>query len=250
MAAASPDAPGPDDAYAAAVDSFVTFWGEMASQWGINRTMAQIHARLFCADAPMNTDEIMDALDISRGNANMNLRSLTEWQLVSKRRLPGSRKDYYEADTNVWRITARIIEERQRRELQPVHAQLESCRAQLPAAASDAATGRTTMLRNRLDALIELMEAFESVSEVLLPIVQRNDTNTLTQLVQMAKLFANASEARPNTASPNTASPDTASPDAASPDAASPDAASPDAASDEAAPTPANSPTAPASDTA
>lgn len=223
MAAASSNPSGSDDAYAAAVDSFVTFWGEMASQWGINRTMAQIHARLFCADAPMNTDEIMEALDISRGNANMNLRSLTEWQLVSKRRLPGSRKDYYEADTNVWRITARIIEERQRRELQPVQAQLESCRAQLPDAASDAATNRTAMLRNRLDALIELMEAFESVSEVLIPLVQRNDTDTLTQLVQMAKLFANASEARPGPA---------------------------DTASNDAAPASANNTTAPASDTA
>lgn len=165
----------------------------MASQWGINRTMAQIHARLFCADAPMNTDEIMEALDISRGNANMNLRSLTEWHLVSKQRLPNSRKDYYEADTNVWRITARIIEERQRRELQPVQTQLEDCRAQLPDPDDDAATPRTDMLRERLDALIELMEAFESVSEVLLPLVQRNDTDTLAQLVQMARLVANAS---------------------------------------------------------
>jgi len=165
----------------------------MASQWGINRTMAQIHARLFCADAPMNTDEIMEALDISRGNANMNLRSLTEWHLVSKQRLPNSRKDYYEADTNVWRITARIIEERQRRELQPVQTQLEDCRAQLPDPDDDAATPRTDMLRKRLDALIELMEAFESVSEVLLPLVQRNDTDTLAQLVQMARLVANAS---------------------------------------------------------
>lgn len=183
------------DAYNDTVTSFVAFWGEMASQWGINRTMAQIHARLFCADAPMNTDEIMEALDISRGNANMNLRSLCDWQLVSKTRLPDSRKDYYEADTNVWRITARIIEERQRRELQPVQAELEECRAQLPAPDSSGATARTEMLHERLDALIDLMEAFESVSEVLLPLVQQHDTDTLTQLVQMARLVAAQADA-------------------------------------------------------
>lgn len=198
MSSATPS--NADHAYDTAVASLVTFWGDMASKWGINRTMAQIHARLFCADAPMNTDEIMDALDISRGNANMNLRSLTEWRLVSKKRLPGSRKDYYEADTNVWRITARIIEERQRRELQPVQTQLEDCRAQLPETETPAATARTTMLRERLDALIELMEAFEAVSDVLLPLVQDSDTETLVQLVQAAQLIADAADAEPATA--------------------------------------------------
>lgn len=182
--------PSASDAYDDAVASFVAFWGEMASQWGINRTMAQIHARLFCADAPMNTDEIMEALDISRGNANMNLRSLCEWQLVSKMRMPDSRKDYYQADTNVWRITARIIEERHRRELQPVRTQLEGYRTELPDVGTPASTARTDMLHERLDALIELIEAFESVSEVLLPLVQRNDTDTLEQLVQMARMVA------------------------------------------------------------
>ena len=212
-----------DQAYNDAVASLVTFWGDMASKWGINRTMAQIHARLFCADAPMNTDEIMDALDISRGNASMNLRSLTEWRLVSKKRLPGSRKDYYEADTNVWRITARIIEERQRRELQPVQAQLEDCRAQLPEAETSAATARTTMLRERLDALIELMEAFEAVSDVLLPLVQNSDTETLVQLVRMAQLVANTAETAPQPAAASQAPPsDVAASDAPSNGAVAP----------------------------
>lgn len=197
---ASPDTSrdiDPARAYEDTVASFVAFWGEMASQWGINRTMAQIHARLFCAGAPMNTDEIMEALDISRGNANMNLRSLTDWQLVSKKRLPDSRKDYYQADTNVWRITARIIEERQRRELQPVQSQLERFRNGLPEPKSAAASSQTDMLNERLAALIELLEAFESMSDVLLPLVQQNDLDTLTRLVQMARMFADSSTGSP-----------------------------------------------------
>ena len=180
--------------------------GEMASQWGINRTMAQIHARLFCANAPMNTDDLMQALDISRGNASMNLRSLCEWRLVSKKRLPDSRKDYYCADTNVWRITARIIEERKRRELQPVQTQLEACLAQLPEAGTNPATGRTDMLRNRLNALIELLEAFESVSEALLPLVQQNDTDTLVQLVKLLQLVDRSNTPNPAEAAPESVS--------------------------------------------
>ena len=184
----------PDDAYDEATRAFVTFWGEMASQWGINRTMAQIHARLYCADAPMNTDQIMKALSISRGNANMNLRSLTEWGLVTKTRQPGSRKDFYEAETDVWRITARIIQERQRRELYPVQAEVEACRDLVEPSDQDAPTEREEMLHKRLSNLIELIEVVDSVSEALLPLVKARDENTLQRLVEMARLIAASSE--------------------------------------------------------
>lgn len=140
----------------------------------------------------------------------MNLRSLCEWRLVSKQRLPGSRKDYYQADTNVWRITARIIEERQRRELQPVQEKLEACRAQLPQANTSAATDRTEMLRGRIDALIEMLEAFESVSEVLLPLVQHSDADTLVQLVKIAQHIDR--NAPPNPSDIPAEVPDTSSP--------------------------------------
>ena len=76
-----------------ALSRFVLFWGEMASRWGINRTMAQIHALLYAAETPMDTDEIMKQLQISRGNANMNLRSLINWDLVRKVHQSGSRTD-------------------------------------------------------------------------------------------------------------------------------------------------------------
>src|SRR3712207_4865863 len=71
-----------------AQERFILFWGEMASSWWINRTMAQIHALLYASEAPLDTDEIMERLQISRGNANMNLRSLTNWDLVRKTHIP------------------------------------------------------------------------------------------------------------------------------------------------------------------
>ena len=77
--------------YQAALERFIVFWGEMASNWGINRTMAQIHALLYVSEEALDTDRIMERLQISRGNANMNLRSLMSWSLVYKVPVEGSR---------------------------------------------------------------------------------------------------------------------------------------------------------------
>lgn len=104
-------------AYQEALEQFVHLWGEMASAWGINKTMSQIHALLYAESHPLDTDTIMDTLDISRGNANMNLRRLLDWELIYKESFPGDRKDYYSAETDVWKIVSTIIRERQQREI-------------------------------------------------------------------------------------------------------------------------------------
>ena len=106
-------------AHAEAVEQFILYWGEMAPAWGINKTMAQIHALLYAESEAMDTDAIMARLDVSRGNANMNLRSLETWGLVSRVSRPGSRKDFYTAEKDVWEIAALIIRERRHRDLAP-----------------------------------------------------------------------------------------------------------------------------------
>ena len=190
-----PDArPSADDAplsqrHREAVDRFIAFWGRMASTWGINRTMAQIHALLYCSETPLNTDDIMERLDISRGNANMNLRSLTDWNLVSKTHLSGSRKDFYVAEKDVWTITAQIIRERERREIQPVKNQLESCVEHLvpDPEALDRHPEADRVLHQRLQNLIELMEVFEGFSEALLPLVRSQNVDLVQQLIGIAR---------------------------------------------------------------
>lgn len=180
-----------------AVDRFVSLWGDMASTWGINRTMAKIHALLYCVDHPLNTDEIMERLSVSRGNANMNLRSLVDWDLVSKTRQSGSRKDYYEAEKDVWHITARIIEKRQRQEVQPVREQLQEC-ADLLAEGGERVEDRSEseeLLYRRFRNLIELMEMFEAVSEALLPLVQEKDVDRLRRLTELARALGDVSSA-------------------------------------------------------
>jgi DNA-binding transcriptional regulator GbsR (MarR family) len=174
-----------------AVDRLVEFWGEMATNWGINRTMAQIHATLYCADEPLNTDQIMERLQISRGNANMNLRSLTDWNLVTKTRRPDSRKDYYEAEKDVWYITAQIIQERERREIEPVRQQLEDCAALLAPESDSSASmpPADRRLQRRIENLIELVEVFEGFSRALLPLVEERKIPTIKRLMAFAQAW-------------------------------------------------------------
>ena len=136
-----------------AQDQFILEWGRMSSSWGINRTMAQIHALLFVSGVPLEVNEIMDRLHISRGNASMNLRELMEWGLVRRFRRPGDRKDTYVSDTDPWQMFGRVIRERKRREIDPTADVIKECVAMLPK--SDKSEGAQT-LRARLEALLEI----------------------------------------------------------------------------------------------
>ncbi len=102
-------------------------WGEMGGYWGINRTMAEIHALLFVTREPLCTDDIMDQLKISRGNASMNLRALVDWGLIERMHKLGDRKEYFQADTDVWHMFETIMRERRRREVEPIIATIDHC---------------------------------------------------------------------------------------------------------------------------
>lgn len=99
---------------------FIQTWGTAGSKWGINRTMAQVHALLMISADPLSTEEIMEELNISRGNANMNLRDLIDWGLIEKVHKPGERKEFFWAEKDVWKVTKQVAKERKRRELEPV----------------------------------------------------------------------------------------------------------------------------------
>ena len=103
-----------------AKQEFINSWGVLGTQWGINRTMAQIHALLLVTPDPMHAEDIMEALQISRGNANMNLRDLMSWGLVDKVLKPGERREYFTAEKDIWKVSMRIIRERRKRELDPM----------------------------------------------------------------------------------------------------------------------------------
>jgi DNA-binding transcriptional regulator GbsR (MarR family) len=106
-------------------EKFLQAWGTLGSSWGINRTMAQVHALLLISPDPLSAEEIMDELNISRGNANMNIRALIDWGLVSKELRPGERKEFFTAEKDIWKVAMQVIKERRRRELEPVLKMLE-----------------------------------------------------------------------------------------------------------------------------
>jgi DNA-binding transcriptional regulator GbsR (MarR family) len=111
-------------------DEFVAQWGALGTQWGINRTMAQIHALLMTAPQPMTTDEVMEDLEISRGNAHTNLKELVAWGLIRVVVKKGERREFFEAEKDVWSIFTIVARERKRREIEPALAILKKCAAE------------------------------------------------------------------------------------------------------------------------
>jgi DNA-binding transcriptional regulator GbsR (MarR family) len=99
---------------------FISSWGAFGTHWGINRTMAQIHALLLISPDPLTQDDIMDQLNISRGNTNMNIRELINWGLVERVLLSGERKEYFTAEKDIWKVVKQIVKERKKRELEPM----------------------------------------------------------------------------------------------------------------------------------
>ena len=99
---------------------FIESWGTIGTNWGVSRTMAQVHALLMLSPRPMCMDDIVEQLQISRGNACMTLHSLIDWELVHKVLKPGDRKDYYEAEKDVLTMLKQIIKHRKRKELDPL----------------------------------------------------------------------------------------------------------------------------------
>ena len=95
-------------------------WGQLSSQWGINRTMGQIHALLMISPYALTADQIIAELGVSRGSVSMNLRSLLEWGIIHKVYIPGDRKEYYTSEKDAWKMAMQIARERKRKELDPM----------------------------------------------------------------------------------------------------------------------------------
>ena len=103
-----------------AKQQFISSWGAFGSHWGINRSMAQIHALLLISPDPLTQDELMEELNISRGNTNMNIRELVNWGLVERVILTGERREYFTAEKDIWKVVRLIVKERKKRELEPM----------------------------------------------------------------------------------------------------------------------------------
>jgi len=143
-----------------AQDTFIRRWGEMGATWGINRTMAEIHALLYIVGLPLCTDDVMERLHISRGNASMSLRALCDWGIIRRLHKRGERREFFESLTDVWEIFSIIAAERKRREMDPVLETIKQCQKMLDEDAigkSGAKSEVVQITRQRLASMEEFM---------------------------------------------------------------------------------------------
>lgn len=106
--------------YTEAKEELIQAWGNLGYSWGLNKTMAQIHALLMISPKPLSTEDIMQELNISRGNANMNIRALLEWRIVYRVSVSGERKEYFKSEKDIWILARQVAKERKNRELEPI----------------------------------------------------------------------------------------------------------------------------------
>src|SRR5256885_6379968 len=148
-----------------AQDLFIRRWGEMGATWGINRTMAEIHALLYITAQPLCTDDVMERLHISRGNASMSLRSLCDWGIIRRLHKRGERREFFESLHDVWEIFSIIATERKRREMDPVLETIKQCQAML----DDSTLGKAAkaeevqLTRQRLSNMEEFMSVTNKI---------------------------------------------------------------------------------------
>lgn len=150
----------------AARNLFIRRWGEMGASWGISRTMAEIHALLYLSSAPLCTDDVMEQLEISRGNASMNLRQLVHWALIERVHQRGDRKEYFQAETDVWQMFQTISRERRRREVEPIIETIERCQSMVVEGKSKlrgSARSTADLFQERFDEMLSFFAALNRV---------------------------------------------------------------------------------------
>ena len=163
------------------LQEFVLHWGKMGARWGVNRTVAQIHALLFVSPQPLHAEEIAATLSVARSNVSTSLRELQAWGLVRVVHLLGDRRDHFEALSDVWEMFHVIIEERKRREVEPTLAVLRRCTADSKEPAQVDPYAR--------ERLLELLAFFEMTTSWY-DQVRQMPRSTLTKFVKMGRKVA------------------------------------------------------------
>ncbi|HEX4485666.1 MAG TPA: MarR family transcriptional regulator [Terriglobales bacterium] len=142
---------------------YILHWGEMGTRWGINRTVAQIHALLYLSPKPLTAEEIAETLTVARSNVSTSIRELEGWGIVRAVHVLGDRREHYESMKDVWEMFRLIVEQRKRREVDPTIQLLRQCLEQLE-------NGGDTYTRERLQAMAEFFEtglsAYDEVRQV------------------------------------------------------------------------------------
>lgn len=146
---------------------FILHWGEMGTKWGINRTVAQVHALLFLSPKPVPADEISETLSVARSNVSTSLRELQAWGIVRVVHVLGDRRDHFESIKDVWEIFRTVAEERKRREIDPTLRVLGECVTELKTG-----TQGDAYTRERLESMLEFLTTMTGLFEEVLRMPQ------------------------------------------------------------------------------
>jgi DNA-binding transcriptional regulator GbsR (MarR family) len=151
--------------YSTAKAEFIQTWGALGTNWGINKAMAQIHALLLATENPITTEDIMEELQVSRSNANLNIRALMDWGLIYKKHVAGDRREYFVAEKDIWDVAIKIMNERRKKEVEPVIKELKTL------AKFEANTFEEKNFKNLLEDVNELSSKLLAIGDL----VQRAD---------------------------------------------------------------------------
>ncbi len=154
-----------------AIRRFILHWGDMGGQWGVNRSVAQIHALLLMSDRPLNAEDIAETLGIARSNVSNSIKELLSWNLVRRAPVDGDRRDHFEAESDMWEMVSRIVAMRKARELDPAAAVLDACvnDAKADPSASGAAVKRLADLQALIALLNDWYEQMNKVPKSRIP---------------------------------------------------------------------------------
>lgn len=172
-----PNSPAAAPKLTPVAERFVLHWGEMGSRWGVNRTVAQIHALLYISGRPMHADELVETLGVARSNVSTSLRELQSWKLIRTVHLLGDRRDHFDTIGDVWELFRTVVRERRAREFEPTMALLREC-------LNHPDIGREpAVARQRIGETLALMETISAWADEMLRLPQE-------ALVKIMKLGA------------------------------------------------------------
>ena len=160
---------------------YIVHWGEMGGRWGMNRSVAQIHALLFLSEKPLNADEIGETLGIARSNVSTGLKELLAWELVHITHVLGDRRDFFAAQHDTWEVIRAIMDGRKKREIDPTLAALRECAAQLKGDKETPAA-----VRARIEGQLEFLETFTRWFDAM----KRMPRKTLLKMMRMGERIA------------------------------------------------------------
>ena len=150
------------------MEKFIVHWGEMGTRWGVNRTVAQIHALLYLSPQPLNAEEISETLGVARSNVSTSLKELMSWRLVRVAHVLGDRRDHFESLKDLWEIFNCVVEERKKREIDPTLTLLRQCELE-----SEKDNATPDEIKQRISNMTDFLETltgwYEQVSTIPKP---------------------------------------------------------------------------------